>query len=41
MARMVREILWVKERSINLDDFVEVSQTCVDDDCRGVVGSRD
>ncbi|KAJ3789571.1 glycerol-3-phosphate-acyltransferase [Lentinula aff. detonsa] len=29
-ARMARDILWQKENSINLDDFVAVSQTLVD-----------
>ncbi|KAF5381135.1 hypothetical protein D9757_009414 [Collybiopsis confluens] len=29
-ARMAREILWPKEGSINLDEFVEISQTLVD-----------
>ncbi|KAF8973307.1 hypothetical protein BDZ97DRAFT_1780750 [Flammula alnicola] len=29
-ARMARDLLWEKERSINLEDFVAVSQTLVD-----------
>ncbi|KAH8827334.1 glycerol-3-phosphate-acyltransferase [Flagelloscypha sp. PMI_526] len=29
-ARMVRDILWVDERSIDLDEFVVISQTLVD-----------
>ncbi|KAI0338250.1 glycerol-3-phosphate-acyltransferase [Trametopsis cervina] len=29
-ARMARELLWPKERSINLDEFVAISQTLVD-----------
>ncbi|KAJ3772017.1 glycerol-3-phosphate-acyltransferase [Lentinula raphanica] len=29
-ARMARDILWQKENSINLDDFVAISQTLVD-----------
>ncbi|KAI0769443.1 glycerol-3-phosphate-acyltransferase [Trametes elegans] len=29
-ARMARDLLWPEERSINLDDFVTVSQTLVD-----------
>ncbi|KDQ55712.1 hypothetical protein JAAARDRAFT_195538 [Jaapia argillacea MUCL 33604] len=29
-ARMARDMLWDKERSINLDDFVAISQTLVD-----------
>lgn len=28
-ARMARDILWQKDNSINLDDFVAISQTCV------------
>ncbi|KAI0630146.1 hypothetical protein C8Q77DRAFT_1136614 [Trametes polyzona] len=29
-ARMARDLLWPEERSINLDDFVAISQTLVD-----------
>ncbi|PPQ68204.1 hypothetical protein CVT25_015036 [Psilocybe cyanescens] len=29
-ARMARELLWEKDRSINLEDFVPISQTLVD-----------
>ncbi|KAI0369703.1 glycerol-3-phosphate-acyltransferase [Pilatotrama ljubarskyi] len=29
-ARMARDLLWPEERSINLDDFVTISQTLVD-----------
>ncbi|KAI0644683.1 glycerol-3-phosphate-acyltransferase [Trametes meyenii] len=29
-ARMARDLLWQEERSINLDDFVTISQTLVD-----------
>ncbi|TFK44667.1 glycerol-3-phosphate-acyltransferase [Crucibulum laeve] len=29
-ARMARDLLWERERSINLDDFVTISQTLVD-----------
>lgn len=37
-ARMARDLLWNEERSINLDEFVPVSQTYVSSFVMELVG---